>query len=267
MTEQTPKAPPTFSQNLGRLILGLIRLLLFALIVAIVTAALYFAIPALYRYLLLPVQNNRAAIEHLRQTHMQLREELAGQLDAQRERIAQLEGDLAAEREARSELETLLAQQGEAQSAQVAAQADLAAQLETQSQAIAALEQSADAFDAFLTDLEASLARMEQALASPEAGINSLQRQILILGMQQAILKAGLHLAENNAGRAQESLAPVERALERLPDLISPEQQATLADLEAQLQTVLTAIEARPFVAAQELEILSQLIQEFSEDE
>ncbi len=260
MTNQTQPTPPTAWQSFGRFLLGLTRLILFALVVALVIGAIYLSAPYAYRYILLPVQNNRAVIEHLRRTQAQLRDDLNKQLAAQQERIAQLETALAAEREIRSELENKLAQQAEAMSALV----EIEANFQVQGQTIAALEESMDALDLFLDDLESTVARVEQDITVPDSRVAGLQTQTLVLQMNQAILKARLHLVENNAGQAQLALEQVEQALEQLKSLDSPAKGEELAKIQTQLEAVATAIEEQPFIAIQELEILWQLLQEFS---
>jgi F0F1-type ATP synthase membrane subunit b/b' len=257
MTNQTQSR----ASGIGRILGGLLRLILFAVVVALITGAVYLATPYVYRYTMLPVQNNRAVIETLRQNQAQLQEDVSQQLAEQRERIAQLEADLAAEREARSELENQLAQQGET----LAAQAELAAEQQAQGQAITGLEESIDALDLFLNDLDTTVAQVEQDLNSPDRGVARLQAQTLVLQMQQATLKSRLHLTENNAGQAQQALEQAQQALETLNEVTPSEDQGELAEIEAQLEAVSAAIEEQPFIAIQELEILWQMLQEFSE--
>ncbi|HEX9925269.1 MAG TPA: hypothetical protein VGD99_21615 [Anaerolineae bacterium] len=257
MTNQTQSR----ASGIGRFLGGLLRLVLFAVVVALVTGAVYLATPYVYRYTMLPVQNNRAVIETLRQNQAQLQEDVSQQLAEQRERIAQLEADLAAEREARSELENQLARQGET----LAAQAELTAEQQAQGQAIAGLEESIDALDLFLNDLDTTVAQVEQDLNSPDRGVARLQAQTLVLQMQQAVLKSWLHLTENNAGQAQQALEQTQQALETLNEVTPSEDQGELAEIEAQLEAVSVAIEEQPFIAIQELEILWQMLQEFSE--
>ncbi len=260
MTDQTQPTEPISRQSFGRILWGLIRLILFVLAVATVTGAIYLAVPYVYRYTLLPAQNNRAVIEHLQRTQTQAQDDFNNQLAEQRRRIAQLEADLAAEREARSELENRLAEQAE----MISAQAELAVALQAQGQTLAALEQSVDALDLFLEDLDKSVAKVEQDLILPESRVADLQAQTLVLRLSQVILKTRLHLAENNAGQAQLALEQAGEALEQLQNLIPPARQEELAEIETQLDAVAGAIKEQPFIALQELEILWQLLQEFS---
>ena len=120
MTEQMQPAP-TFGQRMGRFFQGLIRLVLFGLIVAIVVtivvAAINYASPFIYNNIVSPLQDNQAKIDSLQQKQSNMQEDFTGQLTEQRERIAQLETELAAGREARSVLESTLDQQAETISA------------------------------------------------------------------------------------------------------------------------------------------------------
>ncbi|MFC1974905.1 hypothetical protein ACFLXQ_00735 [Chloroflexota bacterium] len=290
MTEQMRKSPSNFWQSFGRFMRGLVRLVLFGLVVAIIVVAIYFAAPFAAPYIsdftVLPTKNKQALDDHLQRAHPhpQMQEDLAGQLADQRERIAQLETDLAAEREARSELQSQLGQQAETIAAQITAQAeletdldtqaqdttvqtDLETRLEAQAQTLTSLKQSVDTLDTSVTDLDAALTRVEQGITKPELGseTSELQQQILILQVSQAILKARLHLSENNSGQAQLALEQTGLALAQLESLNLSEKEEDLAEIQAQLETVMTAIEEQPFIVSQELEILWQLLQRFTE--
>lgn len=242
---------------------ALLRLVLFALVVALITAAIYLAVPYVYRYTMLPVQNNRVLLEHLQRTQAQLRDDVTGQLNAQRERIARLETGLADEQEARSELESRLAQHDEALAAQVDMNARLEA-LENRPDLRPELEAELEAQDEAIAELDERLAGLEEAVTRPEAGLNRLQQEILLLQMSQFVLKARIHLADNNPGQAQSELTQAQRLLRRLGQMAPPNRQDELDGIQAQLDEVAAAIEDRPFTALQELEILWQLLQEFS---
>jgi chromosome segregation ATPase len=258
MNEQATTRPTLEQSPRRRFLGGCLRLLLFALTIAAVTAAIYYVTPYIYRYVVTPVQNNQLAIAQLRQAQARLQDDVEGRLTDQRQRITQLETDLAAERETRSELENRLTQQEEISSAQAVTQAELEARLEAQEQAVAALEQSLD-------DLDAAMAEVERSMAIPEVEVAKLQRRTLLLQMQQATLKARLHLLENNAGQAQLALKGSRQSLRRLKSLVPPTERETVAEIQEQLETVITAIEEQPFTAVQELEILWQLLQAFSD--
>lgn len=251
----TQRTGPTFWQRLS-------RLLLFALIVAAIIIALYYATPYLYRDLVAPTQNNRLAIEQLQRSQTQWREDLEQQLAEQRQRLGQLENELAAEREARSELETRLSQQAETIAAQATAQAEVETRFETQAQAITTLEQSLDGVDAALTDLDTAVTGVEQAAVEPEAEMARLQRWVLLLQIQQAALKTHLHLVENNIGQARLAFAQAGQILGQLRSLPQPGGTRALTELEAQWQETNTTLEERPLVAVQRLEIFWQALQE-----
>jgi chromosome segregation ATPase len=257
MSQQTTTTP-TSSKGLGRIFGGCLRLVVFGLLVAALTAAIYYATPYVYRYFVIPVQNNRLAIEQLRNGRARFEDDLEARLTDQSQRIAQLEADLAANREARSELENVLAQHEEMLLAQDAIQADLEAALESQSQTLATLDQDLDTLDA-------AIAEVEQSIAVPEAEIARLQRRTSLLEMQQATLKARLHLSDNDAGQAQLALEDARQPLRRLRSVVPSEERAALAEIEEQLDAVTTAIEEQPFTAVQELEIMWQVLQEFAE--
>jgi chromosome segregation ATPase len=257
MSQQTTTTP-TFRRGLGRFLGGCLRLLVFGLLVAALTAAIYYATPYVYRYFVIPVQNNRLAIEQLRNSQARFQDDLEARFADQSQRIAQLEADLSANREARSELENVLAEHQEMLSAQGATQVDIEADLEAQGQTLATLEQDLDTLDA-------AIAEVEQSIAVPEAEIARLQRRVSLVEMQQATLKARLHLSDNDAGQARLALEDARQPLQRLRSVVASGERAALAEIEEQLDTVTTAIEEQPFTAVQELEIMWQLLQEFSE--
>jgi chromosome segregation ATPase len=267
MTNQTNISPskPTFWQNLGRFLRAAFRLILFVLVIIALISAVYYTAPYVYSYFITPVQNNRALIDHLQRNQAQLQEDLNSQIASQRERITQLETDLAAEREAHSALENTLAQQAEELSNQNTAQTELEEQVENQGRAITTLEQSVDAQDASLNDLDSSMVKVEAALAAPEAEFPRLQRQILLLQLQQTVLKARLHLLENNAGQADLALTDANESLEALNTLLSAEEQRSLLEIQAQLTQTKDSIKTQPFIAAQEMDILWSLLQDFAD--
>jgi hypothetical protein len=81
--------------------------------------------------------------------------------------------------------------------------------------------------------------------------------------MEQIVLKARLHLLENNPGQAQLTLEEARPHLQRLSIVAPSAQDEALAELEGQFDTTITAIEDQPFIALQELEILWQLLGRF----
>ncbi|MFQ5613922.1 MAG: hypothetical protein ACE5H9_17510 [Anaerolineae bacterium] len=256
MSEQ----PTPSSGRFARFVRGFWRLTLFGLLVAVITGLLYFGAPLVYRSFVSPIQNNRLAISQLQRTQGDLSEVVTGQLEGHRQRLTQLETGLAAERETRSELEAALAEQADLISAQATAQAELADRVEAQSQAIAALEQGLATVESNVSALEASLVEM----AAPDVALSRAQGQIRLVQAQQAVLKTRLHLLENNAGQAQLALAQADNALADLRPLLPSGGRETLDDIQAQLGEVAAAIEERPFIAAQEVEILWELLQELA---
>ena len=251
MTEQTQATSPGF----WRFLRGLLRLLLFAVIVAIITGAIFLAMPYAYRYLLLPVQNNRLVIDHVQRTQTQLQKDVIQQTADQQQRLAQLEAALAAEREIRSELESRLADQAESVTAQATAQAGLLENMTQQSQSLAGLA-------ATLRTLDESVTGMEQVLSAPDSEFSRLRQQTLLLQMGQTLFIARLHLVENNAGQAQAVLGEAGQTLNQLAEMAGPQAEA-VTELQTQLERAKTAIEERPFTALQELDILVQLLQAF----
>ena len=251
----TQSTSPSFWRSFGRFLRGSLRLLLFAIVVALVTGAIFLAIPYAYRYMILPVQNNRVVIDHVQRTQTQLQKDFIQQTSAQQQRLAQLEADLAAERETRSELESRLAVQAETVTAQATAQAGLIESLEQQNQSIATLGEKLDT-------LTGNVTGVEQRLSTPDDGLSQLRQQTLLLQLRQTVLIARLHLTENNAGQAQTVLAGAGPALDQLAEVAANQSEA-VTELQDQLERVETAIEERPFTALQELDILAQLLQAF----
>lgn len=261
MTQQTQT-----SSRSARFAVAFFRLLLFAVIVAIITAAIYLAAPYIYQTLILPVQNTQVAVERLQRAQTQLAEELRQEMTGQEARVTQLESDMVVERGLRSELEAYFVQQTQTISGQTTRQDELAGQLDQQVETFANLEQRLNTLETGLADLDTSLAEVEQAVESPEAAVESLRRQLLLLQAGQGVLKTRLHLTENNAGQAQTTLEEVRAQIEQLRNLTSPGQRGDIAEIEAQLETVTTAIEEQPFIALQELEILWELLQAYQSE-
>jgi uncharacterized coiled-coil protein SlyX len=248
---------------------GFLRLVLFGLIVALIIVAVFYAMPTAYNYLVLPVQNNRVVIDHLRRAETQMQKDMS----SQQEQMAALESSLTAEREARGELESQLAQQAETIAAQATAIAQLGTDADAQALVVAGqsdLEIRLDEQEDTLIELEDTVGELETVLGDLEENtlaMGETQQQARVLQASQAIIKARLHLGENNPGLAQDSLEIVGEVLEELEILILPEQAEGLTAIQEQLETVVTAIDEQPFIATQELEILWLLLQQFTLEE
>jgi len=257
MTEE--KSPSGFR----RFMRGFFRLALFGLIVALIIVVIYYAVPIAYKYMALPVQNDRVAIDRLQRVETQMQQDMA----SQQEKIANLESSLVTERETRSQMELQLAQQAET----IAAQATAIAQLGTDADVQAMVVGDQSDLEARLNDQEERLTGLEDSIDKLETVLHDLgetptvmtemRQQGWVLQASQAILKARLHLGENNPGLAQDSLQVVGKALDELEPLILPEQSEALTAIREQLETVVTAIDEQPFVATQELEILWSMLQ------
>lgn len=263
MTEE--KSPSGFK----RFMRALVRLVLFGVIIALIIVAIFYAMPTAYNYLVLPVQNNRVVIDHLRRAESQMQKDLS----AQQEQITELEDALATEREALSLLEEQLAQQAETIAVQATAIAQLGTETDAQALVVAGqsdLEARLDDKEEALTDLEDSVGELETVLddlAETTFAMTEMQQQAWMLQASQAILKARLHLGENNPGLAQDSLEVVGEVLDELETLSPTEQVETLAEIREQLETVVVVIDEQPFIATQELEILWLLLQRFTLEE
>jgi chromosome segregation ATPase len=247
MNEKTQQ--PGCWSRLGRAIAVLLRLTFVVVIAILIGVGIYYGVPWVYWRLVIPVQDSAARIEMLQRDLENTRADWNTELTEQGQRISALESDLAVQRERIIALEGDMGRMDEL----------LTAQGETLSELQAALDSTEETTGQLGGDIEAlygELDTLRDEIADPNRVAAAFERRLILLQAWGEILKARQHLLEDNPGNARQALALARANLERVI-LLSPEPEAeALIAIRERLDAADTAIEERPFVAMNELEII-----------
>jgi chromosome segregation ATPase len=247
MNEKTQQ--PGCWSRLGRAIAVLLRLIFVVVLAVLIGVGIYYGVPWVYWRLVIPVQDNAARVEMLQRDLEDTRADWNTDLTEQGQRIFTLESDLAAQRERLAALEGDLGRMDEL----------LTAQGETLSELRAALDSAEEATGWLGDDVEilyGELDTLRVEMADPNRVAAAFERRLILLQAWGQILKARLHLLEDNPGNARQALALARANLDRVI-VLSPEPEAeVLIAIQERLDAADTAIEERPFVATNELEII-----------
>jgi chromosome segregation ATPase len=235
--------------RLGRAIAVLLRLIFVVVLAVLIGVGIYYGVPWVYWRLVIPVQDSAARIEMLQRDLENTRADWNTELTEQGQRISALESDLAVQRERTTALEGDMGRMDEL----------LTAQGETLSELQAALDSTEETTGQLGVDIEAlygELDTLRDEIADPNRVAAAFERRLILLQAWGEILKARQHLLEDNPGNARQALALARANLERVI-LLSPEPEAeALIAIRERLDAADTAIEERPFVAMNELEII-----------
>jgi septal ring factor EnvC (AmiA/AmiB activator) len=234
--------------RLGRAIAVLLRLTFVVVIAILIGVGIYYGVPWVYWRLVIPVQDSAARIEMLQRDLENTRADWNTELTEQGQRLSALESDLAVQRERITALEGDMGRMDEL----------LTAQGETLSELQTALDSTEETTGQLRGDVEAlyvELDTLRDEIADPNRVAAAFERRLILLQAWGEILKARQHLLEDNPGNARQALALARANLERVI-LLSPEPEAeALIAIRERLDAADTAIEERPFVAMNELEI------------
>ena len=246
---QQPGCWNHLGQAIARFLAVLLRLIFVVLIAILIGVGVYYGAPWVYWRLVIPVQDNAARVEMLQRNLENTRANWNTELTEQGQRISALESDLAAERERIAALEGDMGRMDEL----------LTAQGETLSELQTALDSAEETTGQLGDDVEAlygELDTLRVEIADPNRVAAAFERRLILLQAWGEILKARMHLLEDNAGNARQALALARANLERVI-VLSPEPEAeALIAIQERLDAADTAIEERPFVAINELEII-----------
>ena len=235
--------------RLGRAIAVLLRLVFVVVIAVLIGVGIYYGVPWLYWQLVIPVQESAARIEMLQRDLENTRADWNTELTEQGQQISALESDLAVQRERIAALEGDMGRMDELLIAQEEALSELRPALDSTEEATGQLGDDVEV-------LYGELDTLRVEIADPNRVVAAFERRLILLQAWGEILKARMHLLEDNAGNARQTLALARANLERVI-LLSPEPEAeTLIAIQERLDAANTAIEKRPFVAINELEII-----------
>jgi uncharacterized coiled-coil protein SlyX len=246
---QQPGCWNRLGQAMARFLAVLLRLVFVVVIAALIGAGVYYGGPWIYWRFIIPVQDNAARVEMLQRDLENTHTNWNTELTEQGQRISALEGDLAAQRERIAALEGGMGRMDEL----------LTAQRETLGELQTTLDNTEETTGQLGDDVEIlydELDTLRGEIADPNRVAATFERRLILLQAWGEILQARLHLLENNAGDARQALALARANLERVIALSPDPQAEDLIAIRERLDAADTAVEERPFVAMNELEII-----------
>lgn len=230
-----------------RTLLGLILAILLGLGLGL---GLYLGIPAVYRELVEPVQQNSSRIAELEREFEPFQQSVREALDRENETLSELNGRLSEQRESLAQLEAEVASLGEAKEDQLNQIDDLQAEL-------ADLQSVEDQ----LADLEDRLDEAVDSLAE----MRTPPSQELLNALQQTqamtlMLRGRMWIQQRNFGLAEEDLLTAREILEFVQRDLEGERSIRMGDALALLDLALEDLESAPTTAVEELDAAWNLL-------
>lgn len=241
------------SEELNELGFGtrLLRFLLRLLIVLIFGAALgmgaYYGIPALYRDFIEPVQSNSERIAALEEAVASVQVDFRVKHSELTLDFAEIEGEVAQQREALSELEA-------SKDGLVFEVEELATTVEDNQKWLSRLEDLAEGHLA----LETRFSSLEESLDDDDVPYDRLEMQIQLLRVMELVTRARFWMIQGNLGEASDDLTMGKEILENIETEAFDDE--TLLLIIERLDQILFEISLNPIIAADDLEIVWQLL-------
>lgn len=234
-------------KSLGRRLLSFfIRLLLVVLVGAAIGVGAYYGIPALYRDFIQPIQTNTQRVAALEEDLASMRVEIRDRQSTLSTDIANVEGVVALQREDLAALS--------AQSEGLETRMD---QMQTELDGIQSLSESFQEVEGDLDRLSERLDAIEITIEEEDPPIEQIQRQIQLLRVMELVTRARMWIIQDNFGKAMDDLTYAKEALETL-DATSDDD--SLTPIIERLDQTLFEISLSPVIAADDLEIVWQLL-------
>lgn len=215
----------------------------------ILGAGAYLGIPAFYRDFIEPVQTNTQQFEALKKELGSTQEDVHDQANTVDEIYGLIEGSLAQQSETISEL-----------SAQIAGMDLRITDLEFKVEEVIGWERRLENIDETLGQLGSQVEEFGVKLEELDSPSDRLARQVQLIKAMELITRARYWFIQDNLGKARED---IEIAREVAQAVLNEEQESEVEILTAiveRLDLAIIALELTPVVAADDLEIVWQLL-------
>ncbi len=215
----------------------------------ILGAGAYLGIPAFYRDFIKPVQTNTQQFEALKKELGSTQEDVHDQANTVDEIYGLIEGSLAQQSETISEL-----------SAQIAGMDLRITDLEFKVEEVIGWERRLENIDETLGQLGSQVEEFGVKLEELDSPSDRLARQVQLIKAMELITRARYWFIQDNLGKARED---IEIAREVAQAVLNEEQESEVEILTAiveRLDLAIIALELTPVVAADDLEIVWQLL-------
>jgi chromosome segregation ATPase len=235
----------------SRVLRFIFRLLVVIIIGAVLGVAIYYAVPAIYRTAIEPVQSNAQRITELEKEIILLQTTTKKQSEQSAERLAEIEGRLTQRGE---EVAALQAEVGVIQTA-----------LEDQREEINDLKPLIRQVERLTTDLEQAedgVTFLEDTLTGIELPAERLERQIQLIRAMTMLTQARLWLLQDNLGLAAEEITTARTLVAGVAEAQAEGEDELYLQILDRLDLALDDVRTTPIIAAEELEIAWKLLVE-----
>lgn len=253
MTEESINLVEELEEEDDLVIVQIFRFLLRIAVVIIfgiiLGSIVYLGIPALYREFVEPVQTNTRQLEALKKELESTQDDIYDQANTVDEIYGLIEGSLAQQSETISEL-----------SAQSAGMDSRVTDLELKVEGVIGWERRLENIDETLGQLGSQVEGFGDKLEELDSPSDRLARQLQLIKAMELITRARYWFIQDNLGKARED---IEFAREVAQGVLNKEQESEVEILTAvveRLDQAIIALELTPVVAADDLEIVWQLL-------
>jgi chromosome segregation ATPase len=234
-------------KSLGSRLLGFLLRLFFVILIGVgIGVAAYYGVPAFYRDFIQPIQTNTQRISALEGNLASVQADIREKQSSLSNDIAGVEGEVASHRE---ELAVLNAQ-GEGLKTSVD-------EIQSELEGIPSLSDRIQAVEGDLESLGERLNTLELAVEEENPPIEEIQIKIQFLRVMELVTRARMWLIQDNLGEAKDELAIAKEILENLE--AARDDESLVAMIE-RLDQILFEIPLSPVIAADDLEIVWQLL-------
>jgi chromosome segregation ATPase len=196
-----------------------------------------------------PVQTNSRQIEIITRELEELKEVLSSQTMTIEEINGMLEGSLAEQRESIAEL-----------TAQVVTIDAVVIELEEGAKNFVTMEGRLDMVDDVLQEFGSDLEGFSVKLEETDTPSAKLSRQLQLIKAMELITRARFWFIQDNLGKARDDIQSAKEVVELVQSDGAESEVEVLAGIVERLDQALLAVELTPIVAADDLEIVWQLL-------
>lgn len=263
MNENNPNPQPSFAERFGNAFLvflsAILRLLVILILGVAFAAIFYFGVPALYRQIVDPIQENAAQLQVLSTLQSQNKEQVTQRLESLTSRVESLENQADANREAMSSLETQLSEEVNLQKSGLS---EMDAKLTSSIADLDNLQTELDNLSTTYKDLAKQVNQtgkeieaMKSEATQEEPSLIGLQSEVDILKVMELLTRSRLYIFQSNFGLAERDVRAAREILvltrTSTPDFKPETIQAVLTRLDLALANLPNA----PNLANDDLEI------------
>lgn len=272
--DKTPSGTgASFSDWLARFLRFLVRLIFVVILGTLLGIGIFYAVPWLYRTYLQPIEQSVNQLEDFQASQEQTNQRLErrindyqGRLDALALRVDTLKQEAS---ELQSTLDQAVGDQqvlqekiDSLQSGNEEQLSGLQAELEAVNTSLEDLESRASQLQEDLSKAEANLQTVQDVMLAQDTPVAALRRELVLVRVMEYLTRSRIFLVENNLGTAAQDIEAARDLLAGLEALVPEYQQEALAAIQERVDQALEQLADQPVLAAQDLEVAWQLLQQ-----